>query len=166
MKKILLFFVVLTAAQISFGQVLEKNAPASESPSDCPAGYCPYGQYTITTFNFHKPRTGCVSGFGLCIKGDWSSGCRPCRSFRTTSVTKIENGKAICYGEVVNGKLEFRIPAAIRTDQNFSSHEMSTFTIDKAALTIYNDGKKKVSKEGVYPVTLSGDEYIVLIDLE
>ncbi len=156
----------MTGVYASFGQVTDKSTP-TVGGSDCPAGWCAYWQYTFSTFNFHKPRTDCKTGFGLCIRGSASSGCKPCNLFKSMeSPAKIENGNVTCYGEVKSGVLEFHIPAAIKIDQNLSAKDISSFTIDKGALSVTANGKQLYSKEGTYPVTLSGSEYVVSIDLE
>ncbi|MCP9753029.1 hypothetical protein EGI32_18920 [Ferruginibacter sp. HRS2-29] len=164
MKKIILIVMIIAGAQAGFGQV-NKNAPGSEGVPSCPPGFCAYWQYIFETFNFHRPRTDCKTGFGLCIKGRQESGCRPCAS-KTPVGTKIENGKATCIAEVKNGKLELRIPAGIKTSASLDASDMSDFTLDKGVLNGIVDGKFKTNREGTYPVKLIENEYVVLIDLE
>ena len=48
----------------------------------CPPGTHPVTVfYGIETFNFHKPRTDCQSGFGLCIRLEVGIECWPNTSY-------------------------------------------------------------------------------------
>lgn len=160
--------MAVVCAYVSFGQAEQKNTPGTQSLPNCPPGWCSYWEYIFDVFNFHKPRTGCKTGFGLCIMGHTNTGCRPCYNNKSNAagLTKIESGKATCFGELKNNKLELHIPAQIKNETGFASEDFSTFTIEKGTLKISVDGKEKVSREGVYPVIQVGDEYVVVIDLE
>jgi hypothetical protein len=168
MKKLLLILIAVVVSQISFGQGDEKNAPATEGPSPCPPGLCLHWEVSVAVINFHKPRTNCKSGFGLCIRlgGGISASCILCLNLKSASVCKMQKGIATCYGEIKNNKLKLHIPAGIKEEAGFTKEDMSTFTVEKGSISFLADGKEKVSKEGSYPVTLSGAEYIVSIDIE
>jgi hypothetical protein len=169
MKKLLLILIAVIVSQISFGQGDGKNAPATEGPSPCPPGLCVHVKISVAVINFHKTRTNCKSGFGLCIRlggGGISTSCVPCLNLKSTAICKVEKGVATCYGRIKNNKLELHIPAGIKEEAGFAKEDMKTFAVEKGSLSISVDGKEKVSKEGSYPVTLSGTEYIVLIEIE
>jgi hypothetical protein len=162
MKKIFLVAIGFLIIGFSFGQEQGKAPFAG-----CPPGTCPMITFEVSTFNFHKPRTECQSGFGLCIRGTWGSDCKPCYSYKGAGEpVKIENGIVRCRGEIKNGKLELHIPAAIKTEQRLSDAEVSTFSMDDASISISCNGQTLQNKKGDYPVLFSENEFVVSVDLK
>ena len=131
----------------------------------CPPGYCAVGVTVfIDQFNFHKPRTGCQSGFGFCIKLHLEADCAPCWQ---TGEAKYKNGEVTGWFKIFNNKLELHLPLALGQSKEFINEDMSVFQVDDNTITIVNaDGSTRCKiKGGEYAVTVSGNDYVILIDI-
>jgi hypothetical protein len=162
MKKIMLFFVITLISLSGIAQT-----PSYPIDQTCPPGYCAHITWEIETLNFHKPRTGCKTGFGFCLKvGHGTVECLPCNVYKAATAP-ISNNKVTIFGKVVNNKLELHIPLALGNDSGFSTQDLSTFSIESGEQNIYK-GSVFVGKMkgGEYPVKKTDLEYIVLIDIE
>ena len=159
MKKILSAVISLLFVSMAFGQ--------AKAPIACPPGLCPFFNWTLTTFNFHKPRTDCKTGFGLCIRGGINSGCGACNTYRDgDDATRISDGTVYGWGQINNNKIELHIPIEIKADLNLSDSETSTFSLDRGALTFTTNNKTYTNKQGVFPVEIRENDLVVLIDME
>jgi hypothetical protein len=127
---------------------------------ECPPGYHPSYTYEIDVFNFHKPRTGCKSGFGLCIKGHWETGCVPNRPYSYFSTIK-EGVASVWAQELENGKLEIHFPLALKDTEGYSAEDLAIFNMDEE----YEIYKGITLKPGDYPVQETDVELVVIVDI-
>ncbi len=141
----------------------------------CPQGMCvTSASFMIDIFNFHKPRTNCQTGFGLCLRSHWEYTCGfppYCLGQVNTGYrpeTKIENGKVSGWFSIVNGKLELHLPVALETANSFQNTDFSTFHLDPDMIYLKNDQGAGIGKlkGGAYPVKKREQEFFVVIDLE
>ncbi len=161
MKKFSFFVSVLVFLSISSQEI---NAQG-ERIDPCPPGFCATGvSFVIDQFNFHKPRTGCQSGFGICLKGHLEASCTPCWA---NGKTDYQNGKVTGWFKISKNKLELHLPLALGQSKEFIKEDMSVFCVDDDTITILNtDGSTNCKlKGGEYTVTISGSDYLILIDI-
>ena len=131
----------------------------------CPPGYCSIGaSLIIEQFNFHKPRTDCESRFGICLRGHFQANCAPCWS---NGQTGYKDGKVTGWFKISKNKLELHLPLALGQSKGFINEDMSLFYLDDDTITVLNaDGSTNSKlKGGVYTVAISGNDYVILIDL-
>ncbi|NOT51023.1 MAG: hypothetical protein HOP10_07075 [Chitinophagaceae bacterium] len=172
MKK--LFFYLFSAVCLAINSQAQENKTAPpEISHPCPLGMCvSSAMFHIDLFNFHKPRTECKSGFGFCVKGHWEYSCgfypNCVGTINTGKAAKIENGKAFCWFNIVDGKLELHIPLELEKLEEYQDVDFSVFTIDTDMIFLKNDQGKVVAKakEGDYPVKKTEEEFVIIIDLE
>ena len=155
-----LLVILLCFIQTGFAQT-SKTAPLGDgSPGGipvCPSGMCPAAIITMESFNFHKPRTNCSGGFGLCLKIGFNFACLTCngKSF-------IKDGKVNSWVKINQQTAELHVPTNIKYEKGFEKTDMSTFEIEDKSLSFKSDaGIEKTVKGGIYPVSVSGDEYII-----
>ena len=162
MKKILLIGLVLYT---SFAHA-QKNAVGTKSLTDggfifCPDGTYPTATVTLNTFNLHKPRTNCMSGFGMCIKFSVSVYCAS-----TTGKSYIKTDKTIATAKVNSQTAELHLPVALKYEKSFEKTDFTKFEVEDKTLSFRSStGIEKFVKGGVYPVNVIGDEYVVLLNL-
>lgn len=162
MKKILLIALVLYTSLAH----AQKNAVGTESLTDVRFIFCPDGTYptatvTLNTFNFHKPRTNCLSGFGMCIKFSVSLYCAS-----TTGKSYIKNDKTIATAKINSQTVELHLPVTLKYEKGFEKTDFTKFEIEDKILSFKSSaGIEKFVKGGVYPVTVVGDEYVVVLNL-
>jgi len=167
MKKIIFFASFLIAVSITNGQ--KKELP--ENP--CPPGECSYGvSIVFDQFNFHKPRTGCTSGFGLCIKVHVEPICKPCPLGYPTPdynnmKTDISGEEVKAWWRIISGKLELHLPAALQNVDGYTQTDFSVFEIEDNSFIIDNPDKTIYAsvKGGQYKVSRVDDDFVVLLDL-
>ncbi len=157
-----LLLIVLCIVQSGFSQTT-KTAPLNDGGTVgiavCPAGTCPAAIITLESLNFHKPRTNCSGGFGLCIKMGFNFACLPCngKSF-------IKDGKVNGWIKINQESAELHLPVGIKSEKGFEKTDMSTFEIEDKSIYFKSDnGVEKTVRGGIYPVTVSGEEYVVNI---
>ncbi len=160
MKNVLFLFVTILTVISGYSQT-------PTYPSPCPPGTCPQISWEIETFNFHKPRTGCNSGFGLCIKiGPGTVQCNPCQLYSPATIS-TSTGKATMKAKLVDNSLELHIPIGLSTDAGYNPEEFNLFYVENATQDIYFAtsyiGKLK---GGTYKVKKTEKEYVVLVDFE
>jgi hypothetical protein len=159
MKKIIGFFLLLISIQFANAQTEFERA------KDCPPGYIPVLNFNIEQFNFHKPRTNCTSGFGLCIRIKVESGCQAIGSF--FAKTSLVGNIVTAWGTIQNGKLSLHIPAGLKKIKGFTESDFKTFTIDDAAiLQVTNSKVPLYLTPGNYPVTTDKEDLVVTIPLQ
>jgi len=165
MKKIILFVSFLITAAISQGQ--KKEMP--ENP--CPPGECSYGiTVVIDQFKFHKPRTGCTSGFGLCVKVHLEPVCKPCPLGYPTPdnmKTEISDGKVTAWWSIVSNKIELHIPAGLQNVDGYGDSDFTIFEIEDNSFIVDNPDKTTYAtvRGGQYKVSKVGNDFVVLLDL-
>jgi hypothetical protein len=128
---------------------------------DCPDETCPAASVTIDQFNFHKPRTSCSSGFGLCVKVSLSIGCIPCirKSF-------LSDGKVNAFFKLEGKKVSMRMPVQIKDREGFAKEDLTSFEVEEGSIVVHTpSGTTYFVKQGVYPVEVDGDEYVVNMTL-
>ncbi|MEP6674593.1 MAG: hypothetical protein ABJA78_05545 [Ferruginibacter sp.] len=162
MKKIIFLGMIMLSMNCLFAQT-EKMPEDGGSPG-CPMGCNTVLNFTFTTFNFHKPRTNCESGFGLCIKGVWSTHC-DCGYYKP--VTSIENGNVNCAGKKEGSKLSLYIPYALKDLDIYKNEDTSTFTVGEDISLI--DGSGNIFAKvvpGDYKVKVEGNNFLIVVDLK
>jgi hypothetical protein len=157
MKKVL-FILALFVTTIQVSQA-QKQKPT------CPPGYTATGaQYNIDKFNFHKPRTDCASGFGICIKGHWTVNCT--QTSPTSRITPT-NSVDFWYKLTSTNQLELHLPASIASLPEYVNEDTTTFYVEDNS-TELKDGAGvtfATLKDGAYTVTTVGSELVIVIDL-
>jgi|GEM_PF-3733510 len=76
MKRLGISFLLIFSVYISSAQ-----------KAQCPPGAHVGGGWNIDKFNFHKPRTDCKSGFGVCLRTTSYMLCR--QGFSTVKVSPV-----------------------------------------------------------------------------
>jgi len=170
------FFYLFSVFCLSInGQAQENKTAPPDLGHPCPLGMCvSSASFYFDQFNFHKPRTDCKSGFGLCIRGHWEYTCGyppNCLGGVNTGynkATKIENGKALCWFNIVDGKLQLHLPLELETVETYQDVDFSLFNIDEEMIFIKNDQGIVIAKakRGEYPVTKTEKDFVIIIDLE
>ncbi len=134
---------------------------SAQTEVGCPPGTSPAISVSLDLFNFHKPRTSCSKGFGLCVK---FSVRLICESFSKN--VYIKEGKVYTNVAFVNNLAVLHIPISIKNQTGFEKTDMSFFEVEDKAITLMlpNNVEKWV-KGGTYPVNIVGDELIVSLPL-
>lgn len=158
MKYLILVFLLST--QISYAQNNKISLDITTDGPDCPPGLCPVAYINIEIFNFHKPRTGCKSGFGICLRLSAGVTCEYCR-WRTS----MQNNQVMTYVTFEQQKIVWHLPAALQ--QAMAETDCSTFELEEDMLEFKNEeGKAIAAKAGNYPVVKKDDELIITIDIK
>jgi hypothetical protein len=133
--------------------------------SKCPPGQIVTGvTYEILSFNFHKPRTDCKSGFGICVRGEWRVHCT---SNFPPGQTHLSDGKATIWYQIKDNQLELHLPVALTDEEGFINEDLNSFTIDSNSMSIVtDDGESKMLRAGDYKVERTETDFIILIDFE
>src|SRR5258705_13634088 len=160
MKKIIFFASFLMVVTISKGQ-------ANKLPIyPCPDGQCSYGVLLVfDQFNFHKPRTVCKSGFGLCIKIHSEPICKPCPLGYPTPddnmKTEITGGQVKAWWRISSGKVELHLPADLQNLEEYSKEDLTMFEIGDNSFIIDNPDKTAYAtvKGGPYKVSKTGNDF-------
>lgn len=150
MKKILILSLMLTV-KAAFAQI---KAP-------CPCGGMLV--FEITKFNFHKPKTDCLFGFGLCLKmSPIRFECVPCTSLPNGPLS-FKQEMVTCYMAAFDQKLELHLPAALLEDESFLQDQAEFFELEDDMLPIPSTsaGESSYVKAGKYPVERRGEELVV-----
>jgi hypothetical protein len=132
-------------------------------PHDCPPGESPVYIYTLEQFNFHKPRTGCKSGFGVCISIGVQVDCRP------SQVVYFDERTATGYGTVSeDGRTsELHLPIGLYDALRSEGEDVSTFEVGEGFEIQEPDGSHyRTVRPGVYELAFRDKEVIVTLELE
>jgi hypothetical protein len=144
------------------GQTVLAQQPKSGtlgSIGDCPTGSCPSLYFELEMFNFHKPRTNCTSGFGLCVRFNTGVECRPCFGKSSLTGTKVR-----VWAKLSNQSVTLHLPKSIQTQKGFQSVNFSQFELEDQALSFsFPNGTKRAVRGGSYPVSAVGDEWVIQI---
>lgn len=134
---------------------------------------CPYGthivfNYDFGTFNFHRPKTDCTTGFFVCIKGgEWTTECVQDTYLRETAenLSQVDTLNTVT---TVSGTVDFQnrtvdlyFPIELSNVGGNSLSDFSVFNADDN-LIITDD---IILKKGDYPSRIEGDEIIVTADI-
>lgn len=162
MKKLILLFVIISG-YTGYAQSGKNSVTilTEEGDPKCPPGLCPSVSFYLDVFNLHKPRTGCSSGFGLCIRFDVSVTCHPC-----VQKPAYESGKVLALIQFVNGSAILRLPASIMLEREFKPDDFSVFEVDDDSLVLHSEsGQSFPVRGGFYPVEYTGDEFVVKLNM-
>ena len=135
----------------------------SKLPWECPPGTYPAYTYHIDQFNFHKPRTNCESGFGLCIRGHWELDCKP------RSPLYYDGRTAQGYGTISEDgtKTELHISIDLYKALLSEGEDVSTFEVGEGIeVTDAETGFLRTIVPGVYEVSVLESEVVVTMDLK
>jgi hypothetical protein len=117
--------------------------------------------FSIEAFNFHKPRTECKLGFGLCIKLDVGITCASC-----TGKSSIADNKVTAWGKILGNTLELHIPAALQQVVGFEKTDMRSFQLDEQFIRLKTtNGTIKTVAGGTYPVATRENELVINLPL-
>ena len=155
--------MMLLSINCLFAQTSGKALPNGD-PGGCPMGCHAVLVYTITTINFHKPRTNCEEGFGFCIKGKVGERC-DCDYFKP--VTSIENGVVKAVAKREGYKLYLYIPYALKQLDGYNNTDTNTFTVGDD-MEITDDAGKTIATmiPGDYKTKVEGENFVITIDLK
>jgi hypothetical protein len=160
MNKILLI-MTLFFSQHAFSQQSKTPTTTLESPVDCPLGMCPMAYINLDAMNFHKPRTNCTEGFGICIRISWGITCTSCFGKSGVSASSV---KMWCVTK--ENTAELHIPLEIKNQKGFEKVNFSSFEIEESSMSFqYPSGKVRYAKGGVYGTTIKDNEYVVTLSL-
>lgn len=131
---------------------------------ECPPDYLPIIILDLDQFNFHKPRTGCISGFGFCIKLGLTLTCRKIEA--TGDKATLINGKAHVWGSVQNESITLHFPSDLQKTRGFTADDFKSFLFEEAVTLSY--GKKIVAGliPGEYRVVNTGTDFTVTIPVK
>jgi hypothetical protein len=137
------------------------TAAADGAYPGCPKGFRPVISWDINKFNFHKPRTECGHGFGVCLDLTKRVECVP-ENFTHVYIT--EDGTIGGYGDLKESTLVLHLPADLTYDPAFVNENMETFEIEADHFKIL-DGEVLLGtlKGGIYPVVNTGTELLIEI---
>ena len=157
--KYCLFLIVVCFTQPLFAQNNKESidVAGTEFFPDCPAETCPAASLSIDEFSFHKPRTSCTSGFGLCLKVSLSITCLPC-DLKST----LTDGKVSALFKVKGDEVTMKIPVEISHEKDFEKTDFSTFEVEEGSISItMPTGKTAYVQPGIYPVVIEDHEYVI-----
>lgn len=151
MRKILILFLMISTKG-TFAQLL--------------GNICPCGTQLVIDvdkFNFRKPRTECMKGFGLCLKvGKIYLTCQPCEGGRASRASMNE-GRVTAYLKADCGRLSLHLPASLENEEMFGGEPLNEFEIEEDAIPL-GDGQSSPQYRitgGLYPVERIDDELVV-----
>ena len=166
MKKVAILIVSIFVLRISYGQ---RNGNSEARISPCPQGQCvTQASYVFDQVNFHKPRTNCTSGFGLCIRGhvEYECGYGDCIGVQVFR-TRIENDKVYGWFNISGNKFELHVPLQLQNSDDFRNQDLSIFYIDDDMIEIIRSDNTSIGKlkGGQYPVVLNNNDLVIIIDI-
>jgi len=155
-----LFLLFMMSAQMAFAQADKKAITTTTEYPDCPPGLCPVAYINLEIFNFHKPRTGCVSGFGLCIRLSAGVNCEYCR-WRSAIESNQVSSTVIFEGE----KAIWHLPSSL--PDHLGEVDTSEFELEDGMLEFVTDkGKVFKVKGGLYPVKKNPEDITIELSLQ
>jgi hypothetical protein len=139
----------------------------SWAQTNLPGEHCVKWMITSSgKINFHKPRTDCKSGFGLCIRlGQLEIRAIPCDD-ESTSNDLSDGGAIRFYAEWDGSRVLFRFPEQLIQPDNLKPEDFGTFSITEDELPIMNGRSDEVVflRAGDYPVERKSGELLVSVD--
>lgn len=149
-------------SQMAFAQQSKTPTTTIENPVDCPVGMCPMAYISLDAMNFHKPRTNCQDGFGICVRISWGVTCTSC--FGKSGITG-NNIKMWCVTK--DNSAELHIPLEIKNQKGFDRVNFSSFEIEENAMAFqFPGGKVRYAKGGVYGTVVKNNEYVITMSLQ
>ena len=162
MKKIIYLVLLITANNLYAQNGKVAPGTGDEDFPLCPLGMCASSYIYIETFNFHKPRTNCTSGFGLCIRYGAGIRCYYC-----DKKTSLNGTKVTAWVNMIKDKAELHLPLAIKEDKEFVNTDLSVFEVeDKMVSFTSKDGLEKWVKGGIYPVSKTTTDLVITLDMQ
>jgi hypothetical protein len=160
MNKIIFVMSVLFS-QMAFAQQTKTPITTIENPSDCPLGMCPMAYISLDALNFHKPRTNCAEGFGLCIKISWGVTCTSCFGKSAVSGSSIK-----MWSVLKENAAELHIPLGLKNQKGFEKVNFTQFEMDDNSMGFQlSNGKIRYAKGGIYNTTIKDNEYVITVSL-
>lgn len=162
MKK-LLFIAVLFSASTLLAQS-KRTAVSDEAGLGFPClnNYLTTITFSLDKFNFHKPRTNCTSGFGLCIKFSLSITCTEIIPKTTVSANTVN-----AWVNLTSTNAELHVPLEIRNYSDFQTEKLSSFEVENYTVSFVNSaGVQKWVKGGIYPVVKTPVDYVINLPLQ
>ncbi len=139
----------------------EKASLAGYPDNPCSYGLCASSYIYLETVNFHKPRTDCKKGFGLCVRFGVGTSCQPCEG-----ATELSGYKVTGWLSVQGKTASLHLPLALEADPAFAKTDMSTFEIDEKMLSIQSkESGEQWVKGGVYKVIRTKEDLLITLDL-
>lgn len=122
------------------------------------------------TFNFHRPRKDCKSGFSICFRiNPGQYGFVRCEKAREQEENvSLENNLVSYMIYLQDNKAYFHFPAALRYASGFTEEDMRYFFIDSEDFVL-GDEEQRVAfrcKPGAYPVDERDGRLIAAVDTE
>jgi len=152
-----LFIIMTMISAAGFSQSSKTSPDGGGGIPPCPDGFCPSVIFSMDMMNLHKPRTGCTTGFGLCLKFSVSLLCNPC-----TGKSDIKGDKVNLWMHANGQTATIHIPTGMRYEKGFEKADFSVFEIEDKSLSFtFENGITKWVKGGLYPVSNTGDEFVV-----
>jgi len=159
MRKLFIISMLFLSGS-AFAQSNRNSTDVTGGIPPCADNLCPSLDISLSLANLHKPRTGCSSGFGLCLKLSVSVNCNPC-----SGKGKIVGDKVNIYTKINNDYAEMHIPVDLKYQKGFEKTDFSIFELeDKSVSFKLSNGIEKLARGGIYPVEFIGDEYVVKIN--
>jgi hypothetical protein len=150
------FLCLLTILQLS-----------SFSQTTAPEEHCIKWMITSSSrFNFHKPRTDCQFGFGLCLRlGRLEIRAVPCDE-ESSSNDLYDEDKVPFLAEFNGSQVIFHFPEWMTQMENLKSQDLSIFSIQNDELPIMDGHSEAVVtlRAGDYPVLRDNGELIVKVE--
>jgi len=160
MRNLFIVTMILFSNMLMAQRSTTLNFPQT-GPVDCPYGYTPTLHVVLQFINFHKPRTNCTSGFGLCFKHSAYVSCDPNWRKSSLSGTTVD-----AVGKINKEVIELHIPLALKYQKGFEKTDFSTFELEDKSFSIKTEtGIIRYVKAGVYPVSVVDDEFVVNLPL-
>lgn len=151
--------ILLVISCSGFAQI-NKSRPIvgdQDQTPECPIGLCPSLNIYIDVLNFHKPRTGCGTGFGFCLKLDIGFSCNECKQ-----KTGFDGKKVMVWMKAQSEKIELHIPRSIANAPEYYKTDLNFFEVEDNSILVRDiNGKSKSIKGGVYPVFIEGEDLVV-----
>lgn len=135
------------------------------SPKVCPPGTHGCGFDIECSFeNFHRPKFQCTRGFWLCVECTKPvPTCCPDAGFKLASFDSVTKMITVRINFVGKNKLEFRFPAAMKDNINYTEEDLKYFSVDEAKSFNLN-GKNVKLITGDYKTEIIGSEIVVRVD--
>ena len=169
------FILLIVLGVGSCSKQKEKETKTANSTEEIPSyvqpeGRCPIGQHPVITFdidqfNFHKPRTNCTSGFGLCIRGTWGYKCVDDRQTYYSAITA--DGVAHIWAQVLRGGLlELHFPIDLVNTPGYTLDDLSNFSVDDEWDMSPEPNNPLIMEVGEYKTSFTEHEIIVIVPIK
>lgn len=126
MRKLFFSVALFLSFSISYGQA--GFIEPTDGPGDCPPGTHPVISYSCD-LKFHRPKYGCLKGFGLCFRDCmWTVKC-------VSNSGYYKNADALnrlpFYIECGSTEFTFHFPVSLKADKEYAETDLATFSMDE-----------------------------------